>query len=180
MRNAAIALWQVTALPLLWLGWLHWRGHRRALPWWLMASAFGVSWVADLFGFLGWFAEASQVYPILLASLMGMAMLPKFGAAVLASGLFWTALLSIGVRHGLGFDVWLHVVAFGGVSAVATLVLPPTRIQWVLAWGFVALAVLWPLSVHWTAFPTLTWALYHAAWLATTCGFCYAVSREGR
>lgn len=178
MKALAIVLWQVTALPLLWLAWLHVRGHRRARAWWVMASAFGVAWVANLFGFIGRFDEASQTYPVLLAALFAMTMLPRWGAAILTTGLFWTAVFSIAVRHGIGFDVWLHVLAFGSTAVVADLTLPRSRLRATLTWGFAALAVLWPLSVHLTAWPLATYLAYHGAWVVLVLAWCDAAWRE--
>lgn len=109
--------WAFTALGAVPLAFLLWKRLDRA--WWWMASGFAVSVLADLAGRAGYAYPASQVYPVLQCALVAVPMtdrrtLVRFVALMLAA-----ASASVVWREGVGLDVALRAVAFGGVAVLA-------------------------------------------------------------
>lgn len=163
------------AVPVLYLSGLRRRGESRRLAWWLVASAFGVSFVADLFNAAGWHPLAHQVYPVLQAALVALVLLERPAFVGYVALLLFAAILSILWRGAGGYDVILRVVAWGGVSVFAGLSLERGVLRSTLSLGFAGMLVAW---AWYTLAPGLgPWAALQLARLGATVGFCVAAKR---
>lgn len=112
------------------------RTHAVDVAWWWMAVGFAVSFPADVTGALGHESVASQVYPAAQAAIFILVLAPRPLAVVLIGAVFAASGLSIALRHGLGYDLALHVVAWGIVAVLADLNLAKGRLREALTWGF--------------------------------------------
>ena len=139
----------IGAVPILVLGALRLGGRPVPSAWWLMALAFGVSFVADTAVDLGMSPLViSQTYPVTQAALFLLILLPQAeavavigGLLAVAAGSLWDPLL--GLRQGEGLDFPLHAVAWGSIAAAAWHVLRPGWLRAALGMGFAALVVAW-------------------------------------
>lgn len=148
-----------------------------AASWWL-ATAFAVSFVADIVGLMGYGAFVSQVYLVTQAALFAAVLIPSRPVVEWAVWLLlFTASLSVVARQGEGLDVLLHVVAFGSVSGLAWM-LGAGWLRVVLGVGFALLALAWCGYAYAPSY--VTWGAYHAVRLAVALGFCWAVSTDER
>jgi hypothetical protein len=119
MRSALPWAFTVLGLiPLLWLAVRRKPGDPWNAAWWWMASGFGVSTLADLAGAAGYGYAASQVYPVSQAALVSRPMLTQRWWVGYVALLLAAASASVVWRDGLGMDVALRVVAFGGVAVM--------------------------------------------------------------
>jgi hypothetical protein len=116
-----------TVLGLVPLAWCAWRRERRPTYWW-MAAAFGVSFLADVAGALGYARYAGQVYPVLQAALVAMTLLAGAPLYAYVAAVLFAASLSIAWRGAGGYDVILRLVAFGGLAGFS-LAVPNTRLR---------------------------------------------------
>lgn len=133
----------VGILPLAWLLVLRAGGVRLASSWWLMAAAFGVSFVADSLAHVMQADFLSQLYLVTQAALFGFAIAPARAADRFVPVLLVAAGVSLGLRQGAGLDLLLHVVAFGGVAWLAWRYVPRGMLRVTLVAGFGTLAVTW-------------------------------------
>jgi hypothetical protein len=106
------------AVPLLFLSGMRRRGKPVSPAYWWMAGGFAVSFVADVFGAAGWHPIASQTYPVSQAALVSRPMLTQRWWVLYVALLLTAASASVVWRDGLGMDVALRVVAFGGVAVM--------------------------------------------------------------
>lgn len=167
------------ALPLVRVAGIRWSGGRVPVQHVGIAAAFGVAFVADVAGLMGYSAIASQTYLVTLAAVMAAALVPirrvvEWGVWVL----LFVASLSIVARQGEGFDMALHVVAFVGIGALA-LIGATGRMRTVLAYGFTALAPLW---CGFVLYPDLvSFVAYHGTWSVMALGVCGSLNggRDG-
>lgn len=161
----------LSVLGLVPLAWLLWRRERR-LAWWLVASGLGVSFLADVAGWLGYTQLASQVYPVMQAALIAIALLERPAFVAYVGALVFAASLSIMWRGAGGYDVILRTVSWGGVSLFAGLYLDRSVLRTTLATGFAAMLVAW----LWYALEPgmASWGALQLARAGTTVGFCVA------
>lgn len=106
-------------VPLLVVAWMAITNQSPSARLWLLASAFGVSWVADTAAH--WVAPwvVSLVYPVSQAGIIGLALLEPRRSDVLLSVLLITATIAV-LWHGAeGPDVFLRTVAWLSVAGIA-------------------------------------------------------------
>lgn len=137
--------WASGLMPLLTVALLAYAGRQPALPWWLMAWGFAVSWFADTAGFLTSIPFISQVYLPLQAALFVLALARTGYIEWLIGAMLGIAATSIAVRHAQGLDLWLHVSAWGMIALLALRTDAPLRT--ILAAGFLGEIVAWWLLV---------------------------------
>lgn len=147
-------------------------GHAVARTTWLVASAFAVSFVADVTDLLGVPGVASQVYLVSQGALFALALarravVPFVAALAVAAG------VSVAWRGGVGPDWLLHTVAFGGVAWFASR--SRRADARVVAIGCAWLAATWLYYVYAPGWPT--WGAYQGIRLALAVGWCYVVAR---
>lgn len=172
------ALTTLGLVPLLALAWLHWRGERRGAMWWWLASAFGVSFLADVASLVWGHPLISQAYPLLQAGIFTAVLVPRAWTTGIV-GLFAVAsAVSLVTRRGEGLDLLLHVVGWLTVSVVAWARVPDGWLRVTLALGFLSLAWAWCAFVAWPGFGT--WGAMQAVRVAMAVGFVVAVRTEGR
>jgi hypothetical protein len=171
---ATEAAHEVGVLPLAWLGWrqVRWSEERRPV-WWLIATAFAVSWVADSYTHARgqpWLASA--VYPVSQAGLIGVALLEPRAAARFIGVLVAAAIAAVALEGVEKPGLLLHAVAFGAVVGMAWNRPELGRLRVAL---LVAFGVSWPawvafsLSITWT-----TWGIYEAVRVLGLILFCWA------
>lgn len=168
------AAWLLGLVPLAWL-----EIRRRCLQWnprrdWLIAAAYGVSFLADTGGLLGWPDLAGNVYPLSQAALIGYALLERRQAVHLLGLLTLVAVCAIGWRGVEGRDVLLSTVAS---LTIAGLAMQTTT-------GVVRAALLVSFGVGtlaWLAYAALpgwpTWGIYQGTRLLGTLAFCWATGK---
>lgn len=156
-------------MPLAFVAALWSAGRRLPALWWLVAAAYGVSFVADVLALAGvdpWWVSAS--YPVSQAGILGFALLDRRRAY-----LFLVALVLAASFPG---TLVLRTIAWGTVAVVAAK--RPGPLQRALLVSFGAGLILWWCYVLW---PSLaTWSgLQGTRWLGTAL-FCWAGGDYGR
>lgn len=164
----------VGILPLLVLLVAALAGKSYPPSWWLMAGAFGVSWVADFAAHYASPTLVSQTYPVFQA---GLALLAVRSKAILPA---MAVVAAVGVasvlwRHGTGFDLALRLTAGGMVAGIAW-----NRLSgWfraAVSTGFGATAIAW---AAYAADPGwATWGAYQAIRAAAVVLFGIAAWRD--
>lgn len=175
------------AVPALYLATLP-----RPVPakWWVLAIAFGVSFIADVvalsIGPGDGTQKVSQVYPLLQAGLFALVLAPSAIAAAVVAVAFAASSASLMLRLAMGWDVLLHVIAWGSVSAMAWTEVPRGRLRTTLAAGFAALAAAWYVFAVLTD-PGVPHPHGLALWTSVVCvrfvvaiGFCMAAHEASR
>ncbi len=107
-------------LPLCAVTAAHGRGVRDASRWWV-ASAFAVSFVADLVSFFLAPADrwmVSVVFPVSQAAMLGAVLLTRKGADFFLAVLLLVAVGAVFWHGATGPDVLLRTVASGGVVGI--------------------------------------------------------------
>lgn len=165
-------------VPLLFLLALGFMGRGRDVAFWWIATAYGVSWLADLAGqridpFL-----IGALYPVTQAGIVGAVLLEPEDAMILLVALVAAGLWAIFVQGGGRVpDVLLRTVAWGSVAGVAASrpELGPMRAALVVTFGLGLLT--------WLAYASLpgwpTYLAYQGARAAGAVLFCVAVARAG-
>lgn len=170
---------QMALVPLGWLALLYLRGVRPGTAWWLLASAFAVSWLADTWADIApheaW--AASLVYPVSQAALIGGVLMPRRRDA----WAFLALLVVVGIVGALkqehdGPDLMLRAVAFLGVFAIVWFRPElPASLRWCL---FVYFGLGWVLWVyHVEDLRVATWYPYQVTRLFGLLLFCKAAVR---
>jgi len=113
MSVVAFLAWAVGLVPLIWLVA---EGERRR-EWWWLASALGVSFLADLGALLMEPHWASAVYPVLQASLVGAVVLSRENAAAYVALLIASGWASLQLHQSP--DWLLHTVSYLGCAFLA-------------------------------------------------------------
>lgn len=158
----------VGIIPVLWLVGLR---ERRKL-YWIMALAFGVSWLADTAAHWVDPDTVGNFYPFLQSGLIAAALMDedKGRAFIAAVGLVAVAMIYLTAP----VDVILRTVAWGGACAVVW----PHRELGVLRWSLLTafgfgLLAWWGYAWHpsWT-----TWGIYQSLRAAGTVLFCLSAS----
>lgn len=166
-------------VPLLFVAMRDRAGFRIERHWWVMAAAFGISFIAD--SAAHWVSPwiIGVVYPLSQASLFGAVVMldvrKKWGFLALLLGVGIFAVLTHGVS---GPDILLRTVACLGLS----LLVWPLRSLGVLRWSLLAYFLVgWG---YWMAYVLLpgwtTYLLYQSSRVLGISLFCYAASRPVR
>ena len=166
-------------LPLAWLVWRQVRGHRSELSWWLLAGAFGVSWIADTAAHVlsrdyNW--VPSLTYPVLQTAVIAFVLLPRRTAAAFATCLIAVALIVILADGAEAPDLVLRSVAWLSIIAMVWLVEMPTRLRACLIVSFGVGLALWMAVLRWPI--AATWYVYQINRLIGLLLFCWAASYE--
>ena len=106
-------------IPLAWCITLAMWGRRVAEVAWWIAGALSLSFVADLFGSMGYAPLASNLYPVVLGSTLGAVLMEARQAKLFALLLALLAFVSLAWRSAEGLDILTRTVAFGGVTVAA-------------------------------------------------------------
>ena len=161
-------------IPLMWLGWLRFKGRNPGLAWWWLAGALFVSWIADTASHFtdAWLIGA--VYPVSQAAIVGAVFLYRYDAMKLV-----VVLVAVGVIdvfwHGVtGPDILLRTVAWLSIvgliyqlpqlERLRTSLLVYFGLGW-LCWMFYA------IDPGWTS-----WASYQTTRLLGILLFCWAAT----
>jgi hypothetical protein len=161
----------VGLVPLLWLAAL--RDRRRL--YWLLAAAYGVSFLADMGGLLGYPDLVGNLYPLGQAGLIGIALLPMDRAVTLAGVLAVVGIVAVWFGASEGRDLILVTVADLAICAMAARVLANDLLGAALGLSFgVGLVAWWlfALDPSWGS-----WGLYQLTRVVGTAMFC-AAARE--
>lgn len=161
-------------VPLVWLGWLHYRKRDPGIAWWWLAGAFAVSWLADTAAH--WVSPwmVSPVYLVGQASIIGLVFLSRREALILIVVLTVTGLLAVFWRGVSGPDVLLHTVAWLSVVGILYELRQLERLRTALLVYFgVGLLVWWGYAIWpgWTS-----WLLYQTVRLIGILLFCWAAT----
>lgn len=167
LREVAVA---VGAVPIVWL----WMTRNFETQWAFLASAFFISFLADLSAHLISPAVISVIYPVSQAALFGAVLLTRRDAWIFLGTLTLTAVVSLLWRGPEGPEVLLRTVAMLGVAGIVfdrwqmgtlrTALLTYCGLGW-CAWVVYMLLPAWP-----------SWAMYQSARLAGIVLFCWAAS----
>lgn len=162
-------------MALLPLAWCLVRGERRQ-AWWWIAGSFAVSWLADTAAHWGNPWPPAAVYPVSQAAIVGMVLLERWQAMLLATVLAVVGIVGVLWEGVLGPTVFLQTVAAG---AVVWIVWPRPlgrlRVTLLTAFGGTALAWIgYVLMPGWTS-----WGAYQGVRAVSIALFCWA-SRERR
>ena len=128
--------------------------------WWWLVAAFGVSFVADVAGWLGFAGLVSQVYPVAQAGLFALVLAPASVAVPVIGLTIAAAGASVTWREAAGLDFLLHAVAWGSTAALAWRYLLPGALRTALLVGFGGGLVAWtgfvlgPGWFWWSAYQT--------------------------
>jgi hypothetical protein len=162
------------AVPLMWLGFLHFRGNACDVAWWWLGGAFFVSWVADT---ASHFVDAwviSATYPLLQVSLVAFVFLSRSDAMRLIVAIGFAGMVDL-FWHGVGSqDVLLRTVAWLSVVGIMFPLWQLGRLRTSL---FVYFGLGWVTWLIFTTVPEhLTWYLYQASRLVGIALFCIAAN----
>jgi hypothetical protein len=161
----------VGLVPLLWLAA---QRDRRRL-YWILAAAYGVSFLADMGGLMGWPNLAGNLYPLGQAGLIGIALLPMDRAVTLAGVLAVVGIVAVWFGASEGRDLILVTVADLAICALAARVLSNDLLGAALGLSFgVGLIAWWVFALE----PSWgSWGLYQLTRAMGTTAFC-AAARE--
>ncbi len=145
-RVAEFMHW-IALLPLAWLCVLHVRGKTRDRGYWLIAVAFGMSFLADTAAhWIDW-TVVSVTYLGAQAGIVGMVLLTRWQAAWFVVLLTITGFVALALHPTRKLDVLQHSVAWLGICAVALN-------RWEIGNVRTALWVVWIWYViAWPSFP---------------------------
>lgn len=163
-------------VPLVWLGGLHWRGHRRGTEWWWLAGVFAVSWFADTAAHWVNPDLVGNVYPVSQAALVGFVFLTRRDAMRLLAVLLVVGLLAVLWRGPLGVDVMLRTVAWGAVAGIVY-DRPIGRLRIALLVAFGLGLVTWYGYALWPGW--WSYGVYQATRAGGIALFCWAAMRPG-
>jgi hypothetical protein len=161
-------------IPVVWLGWLRFRGRDLGLAWWLLAGAFSISWLADWAAH--WFNPllVSPVYLVSQAWIVSAVFLSRREMLLLVTVLTLTGLAAVLWRGVSEPDVLLHTVAWLSVVGIVYQLPQLARLRTALlvAFGLGWLAWLgYAISPGW-----ISWLIYQSV-RATGIGlFCWAAT----
>lgn len=176
-----IAQW-MALLPMAALLVLHCTGRARDLSWWLLASAFAVSWIADSL-VLSWPPNAragwmiAAIYPAMQASIVGAVLIGRrtraIGFAVVAHLAAFASILLHGVE---GPEYASRILAWGTIAVVAWRFWQLGALRTALLIYFGGGLVTWIVHTEWLV--VATWWPYQGSRLVGLCWFCYAASKD--
>ncbi len=141
-------------IPIAWLGALQLRGIRRDRGYWLLAVAFGVSWLADTASHWVDPFVVSVVYLSAQAGVIGLVLLTRWQAAWFVVLLTITGFVALALHPTRKLDVLQHSVAWLGICAVALNRWEIGNVRTALLVAFLPLWVAWIWYViAWPSFP---------------------------
>lgn len=165
---------EMAALPIVWLGWLHFRGREPGIAWWWLAGAFFVSWLADTAAHFANPWLGSQVYPVSQAALIGAVFLARRDVTLLIVTLAVVGLVDV-FWFGVGdFDIFLRTVAWLSIVGIVYPLWPLGRLRGSLLVSFGIGWLCWlgyAIDPGWT-----TWSAYQLTRLAGIVLFCVAAT----
>lgn len=180
------------AVPLLWLYVLVLLGKHRGAEWWWLATAFGVSWLADTAAHWANPLLPSAVYPVSQVGLIGAVLLYHRADAIrLLIVLTAAGIVAVHWRAATEPDVLLHTVAWGAAAGIAWNFRALGRLRMALLVYFGLGLVGWFMTTAWiyhcgeirsckTAWPgSLSWGTLQTARLLGTALFCWAAASPG-
>ena len=154
------------------------RARRLPSAWWWLATAFGISFLADVAGLLRLGFLSSQVYPVLQAGIFLLVLLSRPAAVAAIGGLLVASGISLSWRGAAGLDLLLHLTAWGAVALAAWTVLAPGWLRWALVVAFGGGAAAWGWYVY---APGLEpWLAYQGTRLAGAVLFAIAAWQASR
>lgn len=103
-------------VPLVWLVFLHSIRITRGAAWWFLAAAFGISWVADWVAHVAGPWPISPLYLVSQAALIGAVLLPRRDARWFLGLLLFSALAASLVLPLYQPDLFVHTVAWWGIT----------------------------------------------------------------
>lgn len=107
-------------VPLIWLvGRAWWKGEHAYAEWWLLACAYGVSWMTDTAAQYVGHALSANAYPLLQCGLLVAILLPKKQEALAAIGTMALTGMASVLAFGPTNHVVLHTVAWLTVVGLA-------------------------------------------------------------
>lgn len=171
---------QMALVPMLWLGAMRLRGHRRGVEWWWLAGIFLVSWLADTAADLAPQARVavSVVYPLSQTALVGLVLfLERREALWMTAALAAVAVVAVLWRGVSSPDVFFRTVAWG--TAVGIVVnrwhLGRLRLALLVAFG-VGLLCWWAYALRpgWWS-----WSIYQSVRALGIGLFCWAALKPG-
>lgn len=159
-------------LPLVWLSLLRWKGRDLGLAWWLLGTAFAVSWLADTAAH--WINPwlTSPVYLVSQAWIVGTVFVSRRESLILLMVLVLTAVSTLIWRGIGGPDVLLHTVAWLSVVGILWQLKQLGRLRTSLLVYFGVGWFCWLmycLSPGWSS-----WSIYQATRLLGILLFCRA------
>lgn len=178
-------------MPILWLAALMLAGRRRDYAWWLLASALGVSFVADSLRHYVDKDIVGNMFPLSQSALIGIVLLNTRTALNLILALVAMGSLSLLWRGPDGVDVVLRATAWLMIAGLAyrhRYLSPPLRASLIITFGggwlgwivYTAVRAYYMEPDGWhgpfwaTWYP---WLTYQFIRLTGTAVFCYAAWR---
>lgn len=124
-------------VPLIWLvAQVWWRGEHPYAEWWLLACAYGVSWLADTAAQYVGHALAANAYPLLQCGMLVAILVREKRQALTVIGTFaLVGMLSV-VAFGPKNHVALHTVAWLTVAGLAWQQRGLGPVRWALVMTF--------------------------------------------
>lgn len=167
---------QMGLVPLVWVAFRHWSGHKQAAAWWWIAVAYAVSWLADL---LAWWVNPvplSILYPISQATLLIAVFRSKDDAALLLAVFAALAGLVLATGGDHQPDILFRSVAWGSVVVTVWGLWPLglLRVALLVSYGGGLLAWAYYVGVPGWA----SWLVYQAVRLGGMLVFCRAASQR--
>ena len=163
----------IGALPILWLGALSLRYETRGTEWWWLATALGVSWIADTVALFAHVPDqVGAVYPILQTGLIALVLLDRFWATNAIGLMLFTALVNVAWLGPRG-DEWLLNTVSSAIACATVLLrweLGLLRSALLVLFGIGAIFWLWYVA---DPFGPGYW-LYQGTRLTATLMFCRA------
>lgn len=165
------------AVPLLWLGWLRFRGQVRDAAFWWVAGGYFVSFLADTASHWTGHPLVSSTYPLLQAGLIAAAVFPPEDDWLYVWTLAGAGLASVWLTGVTGLEILLHTVAWLPLaSAALSRRGVPFRPALLLSFGLGWVA--WLAYTGWPGWST--WILFQLTRVAGTTAFCVAAARAAR
>lgn len=165
-------------VPLIWLvARVWWRQEHPYAEWWLLACAYGVSWLADTAAQYVTHAVSANAYPLLQCGLIVAILLPKKTEALTAIAVFALVGMFSVVLLGPKNHVALHTVAWLTITGLAwqRLELGPLRLALLTTFGIGWLA--W-MAFQWNPVSFVPWIGYQVVRGVGTVLLCRAMARQ--
>lgn len=142
------------------------------MAWWV-AVTLALGFLADAVAFRGHTRLVSNLYPILIGSMLGAILLPARHAIAFSGLLTICAFGSLAYRGGEGLDVLTRTVAFGGGTVMAWRTACSHKLRWALTVLFGGGTLAWYGYVLDPSWPT--WLTLQGVRLVGTVWLCAAV-----
>lgn len=162
---------QMGLVPLAWLTALRSAGRKPTRLWWGLATAFGISWLADWGSHITGTFPLGPIYVPLQTGLIVWLLVPHPWAGRFFAVLFVTAISAI-LRQEPGPDIVVHTVAWGGLVGLLCLQPGLGRLRLTLAVAFGLGLVAWwgyVLSPSWAS-----WLVFQGVRGLSLGLFCWA------